>query len=478
MARVLPSRRIAEARAFERQMTYRRIIATIALVVLLQISLAGLLPLELGPQSLTGTGGDTLRQVCILAVLGLQVLAPASARPPMAMPTSLVVLLGYCLLTCAWAIEPAIGLRRLALTAAVIWMLVRAIGDLGAVRTQNVVRVYLVGLLIANYLTVAFSPLGKHMAGDLASLVGQWRGLTAHKNVAGPACCFTILLFAFDAHRTAPWVRTLIIAASGYFLLMTGAKTSIPMLFIALLAGGVMHFYSPRHRSLVVPLSVIGGTLVFLYLLMYSGVIEKVLDDPNALSGRGAIWPPLLDYAREHLWTGAGFGSFWQIGDRSPIYFLAWTWVATTIGHGHNGYLDLLVTIGLPGLVLAIAVLLVWPAVRLMCSLNIARARRAQLSALMVFCAGSNLTESTILERTSAVQVFLMMAVILIHRLSDQSAGMHQNLRERLVQLATRQGLARARRRLSAGNWKPRNALGWRRPGRASAAILSEDGPA
>jgi O-antigen ligase len=403
-------------------------------------------------------------------------LAPTSARPPMAMPTTILILLGYCLLTCTWAIDPNIAFRRLALTAAVVWMLVRAVGDLGAVRTAKIVRTYLVVLLVANYLTVAFSPLGKHLSGEEPWLLGDWRGLTAHKNVAGPACCFTILMFLFDSNRIAPWVRALVIAASTIFLAMTHAKTATGMLAIALVAGGVMHFYNPRHRSLVVPLSVIGGTLAFLYLLMYSGVIERVLDDPGALSGRGAIWPALLTYARENLWTGAGFGSFWQIGDRSPIYFLSWSWVATAIGHGHNGYLDLLVTIGLPGLLLAIAVLLVWPAVRLLCSLNISRGRRSLLAAILVFCAGSNLTESTLMDRTSTVQVFLMLAIILIHRLSDQSAGAHQALRARIMELATRQGLARARRGLAAGPRAARNAIGWRREPRGSAASNAHDG--
>lgn len=463
MTTVLPSRRLVAAQDFERQMKLRRFIATVALASILYISLVGVIPLELGPMWIKEGGGDILRQVLVLMVLAMQLLAPASARPPMAMPMSLLILLGYCLLSVTWAIDPAIALRRLALTAAVMWMLVRAIGDLGAVRTQNVLRVFLVMLLVVNFLTVAFSPLGKHFADEQASLAGEWRGITSHKNLAGPACCFTILLFVFDSARIRMAWKVPVLLASGFFLLMTGAKTSFAMLAISLLAGGLMHVYNPRHRSLLVPLAVVGAALGILYLLMYTAVIETVLDDPTALSGRGAIWPVLLDYAREHLWTGAGFGSFWQIGNRSPIYFLTSSWVATAIGHGHNGFLDLLVTIGLPGLLLAILVVFVWPAIRLLCSVNISRSRRALLSAIVVFCAGSNITETTLLDRISAVQVFLMAAVILIHRLSDQSAGAHKDLRARLMRAASRRGLVRARRGISAAPQAVRNAIGWRR---------------
>jgi O-antigen ligase len=479
MATALPSRRIVEAHNFELQMKLRRFIAQLGLGAVLYLSLYGVIPLELGPVWLReGGSAEILRQALVLLVLGLQLLAPTNARPPMAMPTSLLILLGYCLLTCTWAIDPGIALRRLAFTAAVIWMLMRAIGDLGAVRTQNFLRVFMVVLLIVNFLVVAFSPLGKHLAGEEASLVGEWRGIISHKNVAGPACCFTILLFVFDSDRVRlPW-RTAVVIASGFFLFMTGAKTAIAMLALSLSAGALMHFYNPRHRSLLVPVGVVATALSILYLLMYSGVMETILDDPFALSGRGAIWPLLLDYAGEHLWTGAGFGSFWQIGPRSPIYFLTSSWVATAIGHGHNGFLDLLVTIGLPGLVLAILIVFVWPAIRLLCSVNISRSRRALLWAIVVFCAGSNITETTLLDRVSTVQVFLMIAIILIHRLSDQSAGAHKDLRDRLLKLASRQGWARARRQLAGAPHAARNALGWRREPRSAVASNAEEGGA
>jgi O-antigen ligase len=124
------------------------------------------------------------------------------------------------------------------------------------------------------------------------------------------------------------------------------------------------------------------------------------------------------------------------------------SWVASVAAHGHNGYLDLLVTIGLPGLVLAIAVLFVWPALRLLYSTNISRARRALLTSLMVFAAGHNLTESTLLAGVSPSYVFLMIAIILIHRLSNQSMGAHQMLRSRMMKIASGVQLSRLRGRL------------------------------
>ncbi len=454
MATVLPARHTVAAQAFDLVMRRRRLIATIALFILLELSLVGI-PFADAVLSERATQGDIVRQVLILSALGLLMIAPANARPFMAMPPSILLLLGYCLATCLWAIDPSVALRRFTLTAGVFWIVVRSVGDLGAVRTLNLLRTLLIALLIANFVAIATTPLAEHLASDESSIVGDWRGVMSHKNVTGVACAMTILLFTFDraSSRMPTWAHAVIVAAASFFLYKSNAKTSIGMIFLALASGFALLWYHPRHRSLAIPLGVTVSGMLVLYIVMYSGIIASILNDPFALTGRGAIWPPLLAYAGDHLLTGAGFGSFWQIGDRSPIYDYASGWVAHYIGHGHNGFLDLLVTIGLPGLILAVTVLLVWPMIRLLCSLSIGRPRRALLCSILVFCAGANMTESTLLDRTSVVEIFLVIAVVLIHRLSDQSAGAHQQLREQMIRLTTRNSFKAIRSRIATGDW-------------------------
>jgi len=449
MATVLPTRRRTANTAFEVQMKWRRLIAALAIVLLLEQSMIGLSPFSYGGIAAKDTGGDVLRQVLMVGILGMQFLVPRNARPPMAIPVSLLVLLGFCLLTCTWAIAPEIALRRLAYTVLVIWILVRAIGDLGAVRALNVVRASLFALLVINYAVVLFTPYGIHSAslGDYEGVVGDWRGIMTQKNAAGAACALTVILFAFDRSRI-PWLWSgSVIAASLLFLLMTSSKTSIAMLAIAGATGAVLQLYNPRHRSLVVPLVVMAGIGLIGLAIMYVGAIQNVLDDPGAFTGRAQIWPLLLEYSGEHLWKGAGYMSFWQIGEASPIWTLTNNWVAAEVGHGHNGYLDILVTLGVPGLILTVGVLFVWPAMKLLYSVEISRARRGLFAALMMFSFGHNMTESTLVDRASVVHVFLMIAVILIHRLSSQSSGAHQAIRQRLVQFADRKRMAKMRAR-------------------------------
>ncbi|PZP13418.1 MAG: hypothetical protein DI607_08590, partial [Sphingomonas hengshuiensis] len=105
-------------------------------------------------------------------------------------------------------------------------------------------------------------------------------------------------------------------------------------------------------------------------------------------------------------------------GNASPIWSITRSWVAQS-SHGHNGYLDLLVTIGLPGTVLAVAMLVVWPLMRLFLSLSISKQQRALLFAMLAFGIGHNLTESSILNGPSVVEVFLILAIALIYRLAE-----------------------------------------------------------
>jgi hypothetical protein len=74
----------------------------------------------------------------------------------------------------------------------------------------------------------------------------------------------------------------------------------------------------------------------------------------------------------------------------------------------------MLVQIGLPGLILTIFAFFVSPLFRLLTSSIIARRDGALLLALLLFAAGHNMTESTLLDRDTIVQVFLVLTVALL----------------------------------------------------------------
>jgi O-antigen ligase len=100
-----------------------------------------------------------------------------------------------------------------------------------------------------------------------------------------------------------------------------------------------------------------------LLLYSYGDSLSAAFASPDALTGRVQIWPVLIAYSRDHWMQGSGYGSFWNIGGASPAYEYA-TGRVSTIASGHNGYLDLLAPIGVPGLLLVSATANVVPARR------------------------------------------------------------------------------------------------------------------
>ena len=57
----------------------------------------------------------------------------------------------------------------------------------------------LLAILVANFVSIKFIPTAVHMPGeDDGLLVGNWRGLYSHKNIAGAVSAMTALIFLFS----------------------------------------------------------------------------------------------------------------------------------------------------------------------------------------------------------------------------------------------------------------------------------------
>jgi O-antigen ligase len=365
-----------------------------------------------------GGGGSVMRQLSYGIVFAAAVIAARvtqNLRHLLAIPLGLVLTLGWCWLSTTWAVDPNTAVRRVILTTLIIWTVFISVQQLGYQKSISTIRTALLLVLIANYCAVLAIPaFGIHQTAQIGDpeLVGNWRGILMQKNFAGAVCAFTLVIYAFDARYIRPVLRWVVIAAAAYFLYMTSSKTSMRLAVLAVGAGYLYSMYNPRSL-----LQMICGTAMLSILLMAAGLIywEDILaplERQDALTGRGGIWSVLLAYAKDHWLLGAGYGSFWNIGPSGTIYRYANNWV-TGVGNGHNGYLDLLVQVGAPGLALAVATMIVWPVLKLLAGAT-KRPRGAMLMAIVLFCAGHNMTESSLLDRDSIVQVFLVLAIALI----------------------------------------------------------------
>ncbi len=83
------------------------------------------------------------------------------------------------------------------------------------------------------------------------------------------------------------------------------------------------------------------------------------------ISGRIPLWTLLLQTSiRERLWFGYGFHAYWQrwMGSESPANYVVNTIVGNGrdwVAHAHNGFLDIILNIGMIGLVIFVCLFLI-----------------------------------------------------------------------------------------------------------------------
>ena len=361
--------------------------------------------------------GDVVRQIAYLAVAGLIGLA-AMQRFGMgalrAVPFSMIVLLAWCVASALWAPDSNIVLRRAGLEIVVVVSLLLSVETIGAPRAFAIWRWLLAIILLVNFLSIPLIAAARHGAGEIdPGLVGNWRGLYGNKNIAGAVSAITVILFLFTKNGWRNWLGIVIAAAACIFLAMTHSKSSAGFLVMALLAGLLYRagWRDGLSRAVLATCAALLVVALAAFILIDADVIAHALEDPTEFTGRSEIWAAELRYIADHPFLGAGFGTFTNTGGQSPLHsYVSGSWV-DAVSHGHNGYLQVLVTIGGIGFVLAMLALLVAP-VRRFWRLDMEEsAFKPMLAALFVFAILHNFMESDFLEGDGVTWSALLMVI-------------------------------------------------------------------
>lgn len=279
---------------------------------------------------------------------------------------------GYILFAC-WicvtvvlSVDPGTSIKRLALTACVIAV---AASLMLLPKSQNeLVRWFSVaalGLLAICYLGLLLAPnLSIHLASDAQepALAGDWRGTFGHKNMAA-AMMAMLLFFGIYIARSGAWLAGgTVVGLTALFLLGAEGKSALVLCFSVL----VLTSLTKLVRSFWLRAVLLLTPLVLLNMLGLGTVmsdslasIAKALPLDTSFTGRTDIWTFGIQAAQLRLPTGYGFAAFWGgSAVRNLPQGMEW---AATAAHSHNGYLDTTLAMGVPGLLLLIAVLVIAP---------------------------------------------------------------------------------------------------------------------
>jgi O-antigen ligase len=303
----------------------------------------------------------------ILALLSLTLALRDSSRGLRTLLSPTFVLFGlWILATVAMSFDPATSIRRFSLTVFVV--VVTASVPLLAKTQEELARWFAIAaltLLAACYVGIVLAPnLSIHLATDAQepALAGAWRGVFGHKNNAAAVMAMLVFIGIYLV-RAGRWISAAgVIGLSLLFLVFSEGKSSLVLCFAVLLLTSltaIARSFWARALMFFMPLLLLNLFSVGTVMSDTLAEFARLLPLDTSFTGRSDIWVFALQSLKERLMTGYGFASFWG---SSAIQNLpeGKEWAAYA-SHSHNGYLDAALGLGLPGLVLLIAAIVITP---------------------------------------------------------------------------------------------------------------------
>jgi O-antigen ligase len=378
-------------------------------------------------------GGDLANQLgfsTMFMAFAAWTLAHQPQRLLLLMRPVFIATIAWCVVSVVLSWEPALAARHLAFAltvmslAAMVLLLpknLRHFSDLLAAAVLIVLVICYLGVLLIPKLAI-------HQANDFLEPEhdGSWRGVFPHKNDAGATMVIFVFIGLYIARARNLALGGLIVALSAIFLGFTQSKTAIAVLPLALLLSAII----ARSRG-----PALGVTLVLAILFAFNlfsvgtvifepvrRLVEEIMPDAT-FTGRTEIWELGLRALAERPIAGYGYSAFWGTEQVLNGMGGAVTW-ANAATDAHNAYLNLAVTIGIPGMLLAVGWVVVLPIIDFCRRAADPNAAALQMLFLRVCLYGAYAScfESSILPQIGEVWFFFMTSAFGLRYLAQTRA--------------------------------------------------------
>ena len=246
---------------------------------------------------------------------------------------------------------------------------------------------------------------------------GLWRGIYQHKNIAGPVMAAFVFsgVYLLRSGRRGLGLTVTLLAI--FFLLQSGSKTSAGTVFLVLTI--ILLPSAMGLRGLGVALFAI-VVVLFATFTLGAVVFKPIHDFVEAIApgtnytGRTTLWEFSLGLIQKHPFAGYGLESLWGkpiMLDMERPYDADWDFRG--IVHGHSGYLDSMLELGILGACAVFFVVIVQP------TIDYLRARRLRANILaadffmmiIVFTTLNAFMETFFFRRGDPVWMLMVLAV-------------------------------------------------------------------
>jgi len=317
----------------------------------------GLLSLVLGTDQTAIEGSPAWRMVLAISYLGAAlVLLPWYRETLFVLRRnwSLVSLLALAVLSTLWATMPDLVLRKtIGLVGTTLFGVALAVRVTFQEQLRMLSWLFRVLAVLSLGCVVLFPKYG--ISGE-----GEWMGVFGYKNALGTAMGLSLLVEwqLPAASRIAKLLKTLAMLLSAFLLLNSHSVTPGVALVGALIFVNIYKFTTLRLRVPLYAFSVIIAALVSAgssFVFSNSGMVMGLLGRESNLTGRTEIWRLVISFISQKPILGYGYSGFWL--GASPESFVVNRIMGGPVQYSHNGYLEMLLTLGAIGLLLTLVLI-------------------------------------------------------------------------------------------------------------------------
>lgn len=274
-----------------------------------------------------------------------------------ALGLAMLAVIAWSMASLLWSDDPLLTARRI---VTLICVFVGALGFGGRFSVFHTIVLAFTFSSIVLLLSIAC----EISHGTLAPLTQGYRFAgTYHPNQQAVNLCILILssvaLAKFvPAHR---WAFFLIAAIAAVFLVMTRSRTAVATVLIGLAAWWYIQTHSTNKWLMFLAfVTIVGIAAAGLLLLGWddpvalenAALLGRADEGHESFTGRIPLWTMLWDEWTERPWLGYGYNSYWT-DERTENAHHELQWA---VPHAHNAYLETLLSTGLIGFLLTMAV--------------------------------------------------------------------------------------------------------------------------
>ncbi|MCO5186387.1 MAG: O-antigen ligase family protein [Anaerolineae bacterium] len=306
-----------------------------------------------------GSGGNLTTQLMWLVLYGIGIALALSQLNffvfVLTRDKLLLVLVAWVLLSVLWSVEPALSLRR-GIALALTTLYGAYLATRFTLRDLLVMVAWVLGIAaVLSFIAIVLPPHVGLEPGPANA--GAWKGIFFQKNTLGSYTALGMVVF-YLIGRNKRGQRGVWLMFGLMVLLTAFSRSGTGLVVVTLTLAALFAFRYLRYHwhPMFIPVALMSAVVfVILAVAVFYATAAvpflRLVGKDLTFSGRIPAWTLMWDMVTLKPWLGYGYSGFWN-GWESPGGWYVWNRLNWQPLHGHNGFMDTLVTVGAVGLAL------------------------------------------------------------------------------------------------------------------------------